>query len=238
MGGRGSAGRSLPATPEERVRRAYSEIAARLAAKLGPDEIADRGGQLTISLASIRSHRFLRGLSREEQDETLRRLARAPDVFITTELMPYNLTERERAGAVTVGGHLRHSITVSQPAGRETSGRSLPAPGPASGQAPRPIGAQIRDAVIKALVRRGEKGAIDDWDGTAWVSMPQLRAELPDIPRADLDAALIAATRDRDIVITADADERRLTAEDRAAAVRIGGEDHHLIKLRIPKEWD
>ncbi|GAA3621570.1 hypothetical protein GCM10022223_43080 [Kineosporia mesophila] len=82
------------------------------------------------------------------------------------------------------------------------------------------LGIRLRKAVTELAEAPGE-----------WVALSQLRLHLSDVPRKELDAALSAAYQQKDLVIMADADERRLSAADRAAAVRIGGEDHHLIRL-------
>jgi hypothetical protein len=87
---------------------------------------------------------------------------------------------------------------------------------------PPPPGIRLREAVADLAPAPEE-----------WVALSALRARLSDIPRSDLDAALIAANQEPDLVITTDADERRLSPADRAAAVRIGGEDHHLIRMAL-----
>jgi hypothetical protein len=66
----------------------------------------------------------------------------------------------------------------------------------------------------------------------AWVRLARLRKHLEGVVQADeLDAALIRLNNEPDISIFPDSDQRRLTAEDRAAAVRIGGEERHLLKV-------
>jgi hypothetical protein len=65
----------------------------------------------------------------------------------------------------------------------------------------------------------------------AWVRLAHLRRHLEEIVQADLDAALGRLNRASDVVIAPDSDQRRLTPEDRAAALRIGGEDKHLLMI-------
>jgi hypothetical protein len=65
----------------------------------------------------------------------------------------------------------------------------------------------------------------------AWVGLARLRRHLSDVVQGDLDAALHRLNRAQEISLVADADQRRLTPEDKAAAVRIGGEDRHLLKV-------
>jgi hypothetical protein len=65
----------------------------------------------------------------------------------------------------------------------------------------------------------------------AWIRLARLRRHLEDVVRADLDAALGRLNRASDVIIAPDSDQRRLNAEDRAAALRIGGEDKHLLMI-------
>lgn len=65
----------------------------------------------------------------------------------------------------------------------------------------------------------------------AWLRLTRLRAHLNDVVKEDLDAALRRLHRTADVVIVPDSDQRRLTPEDRSAAVRIGGEERHLLKV-------
>lgn len=63
------------------------------------------------------------------------------------------------------------------------------------------------------------------------VRLVWLRAELADIPRRDLDAALVEFTNQRGVSLLPQEDQKMLTDEDRAAAVRIGVKDNHLIAI-------
>lgn len=85
------------------------------------------------------------------------------------------------------------------------------------------LAARIRQAVTDLAQAPGE-----------WVTLPQLRRHLADVPRDDLDTALTDLYQAEDVAVMANANERRLTAADRAEAVRIGGEDRHLIRVVVP----
>jgi hypothetical protein len=68
-----------------------------------------------------------------------------------------------------------------------------------------------------------------------WVSVARVRGLLADIPRVELDEALREIERRADVYIAPETDQRRLTPTDRAAAVRIGGKDKHLLKVEPPQ---
>lgn len=65
----------------------------------------------------------------------------------------------------------------------------------------------------------------------AWVSLTRLRAHFPDVDRAALDDALRALARDDDVTLVPEDNQKVLTAADRAAAVRQGCQDKHLISI-------
>ncbi|MCG5433219.1 hypothetical protein LV457_13120 [Mycobacterium sp. MYCO198283] len=64
-----------------------------------------------------------------------------------------------------------------------------------------------------------------------WVGLVRLRGELPDVPRADVDAALTALYRRRGVSIIPEENQKVLTDADRAAAVDIGNQRKHLIAI-------
>jgi hypothetical protein len=61
------------------------------------------------------------------------------------------------------------------------------------------------------------------------VPLAALRAHLAEVPREEVDAALAEMERHSDAHLVPQADRKRLTEDDRAAAVRIGGVDKHLL---------
>lgn len=81
------------------------------------------------------------------------------------------------------------------------------------------IEVRIRDAYGRLAPRPG-----------GWVSLTRLRAEL-DVPRTDVDAALVALHRAPGVSVIPQEDQKVLTAEDRAAAVVIGDRAKHLIAI-------
>lgn len=64
-----------------------------------------------------------------------------------------------------------------------------------------------------------------------FVRLAALRLELADLPRADVDAALDLMYRGQQINLIPQSNRRELTGTDQIAALRIGGEDKHLISI-------
>jgi hypothetical protein len=63
------------------------------------------------------------------------------------------------------------------------------------------------------------------------VSLARLRDKLADVTRDDLDRVLVSMDRARDIQLEPDPNRKALPPEAREAAVRIGGEDKHLVAI-------
>ncbi|MDX6741151.1 hypothetical protein [Actinocorallia sp. A-T 12471] len=64
-----------------------------------------------------------------------------------------------------------------------------------------------------------------------WVPLSALRALLGDLSRSVVDEELRSMVRSPGVHLVPQADQRNLTAADRAAAVRVGGEDNHLLAI-------
>jgi hypothetical protein len=69
-------------------------------------------------------------------------------------------------------------------------------------------------------------------DPGEWVRLADLRHLLSDVPRAEVDTELMRLLDADEINIAPQSDQQRITAEDRAAALPIGGKDKHLIMVR------
>jgi hypothetical protein len=100
---------------------------------------------------------------------------------------------------------------------------------PRDAEAARPAGSSASDGDLQSRVRTAY-GKLADEPGSL-VSLVQLRAELADVPRRDLDAALVEFDRQRGISLVPQEDQKLLTDKDWAAAVRIGVKDNHLIAI-------
>ncbi|KXO96271.1 hypothetical protein [Tsukamurella pseudospumae] len=86
----------------------------------------------------------------------------------------------------------------------------------------RPAGSPV-ERVRAAYLRIAAPGA--------WVALHRLRAALPDLPRADLDDALRDLYPEPGVHIVAEDNLKALTAEDRAAALHLGGRPLHAIRI-------
>ena len=89
--------------------------------------------------------------------------------------------------------------------------------------APRPAGS-LRDRIRQAYRNLASR----PWD---WVELRDLRAQLGDWPRREVDLELIRMFREKDVNLTLHEDRRRLTQADRDAALRLGVDDMHLISM-------
>jgi hypothetical protein len=82
------------------------------------------------------------------------------------------------------------------------------------------IEAEVRAAYVRLAAIAG-----------GWVDLVRLRAELPDVTRPELDAALTRMYRTPGVSLIPEENQKTLTAEDRAAAVEIGDQAKHLIAI-------
>jgi hypothetical protein len=64
-----------------------------------------------------------------------------------------------------------------------------------------------------------------------WLGLAELRAELTDVPRAELDAVLVRLYQAPGVSLIPEENQKTLTAADRAAAVEIGTQGKHLIAI-------
>ncbi len=91
---------------------------------------------------------------------------------------------------------------------------------PAAPRQPGPLRDRIRQAYRNLASR--------PWD---WVELRDLRAQLGDWPRREVDLELIRMFREKDANLTLHEDRGRLTQADRDAALRLGVDDMHLISM-------
>ena len=64
-----------------------------------------------------------------------------------------------------------------------------------------------------------------------WVELRDLRAQLGDWPRREVDLELARMFREKEVNLTLHEDRGGLTQADRDAALRLGVEDMHLISM-------
>ena len=88
---------------------------------------------------------------------------------------------------------------------------------------PEPSGS-LRDRIREAYRNLASR----PWD---WVELRDLRAQLGDWPRGEVDPELVRMFRAKEINLTLHEDRGRLTQADRDAALRLGVDDMHLISM-------
>ena len=64
-----------------------------------------------------------------------------------------------------------------------------------------------------------------------FIKLRELRERLADIPRPALDATLVAMFTTRRVNLIPQSNQQALTTADRESALRVGGEDKHLISI-------
>ncbi|MFC8847713.1 MULTISPECIES: hypothetical protein [unclassified Micromonospora] len=67
----------------------------------------------------------------------------------------------------------------------------------------------------------------------AWVSLRRLRPFFADVPREDLDESLRRLSRSDGVAIAPESNQKTLTGADIAAALRLGGQDNHLLAIGV-----
>lgn len=65
----------------------------------------------------------------------------------------------------------------------------------------------------------------------AYISLAKVRAHLSHLSRAEIDAALYEMIDDDDVSVEPETSGFRIGPAEKAAAIVIGGEDHHLLRI-------
>jgi hypothetical protein len=65
-----------------------------------------------------------------------------------------------------------------------------------------------------------------------FVKLSELRTELSDVPRSQLDSLLEGMYRAQQVNLVPQSNQRALTRADRESALRVGGEAKHMISIR------
>jgi len=90
---------------------------------------------------------------------------------------------------------------------------------------PPPPPAEPLEERIEATYRRLAPGPSD------WVPLRDLRSALTDVARAALDDTIRQMRRDKRLTLTLEDDQSALTKADRDAALRIGPDDMHYLRM-------
>jgi len=118
-------------------------------------------------------------------------------------------------GKTTLGSGARHAKLSSQ-----RKNQSLPDARAAKAAPAGPLSTEDSiGAAYKSLSSKPNR----------FVKLTELRPLIGGKDREDVDKTLIAMFRSGDVHLSPDSDRRNLTDADRAAAIRVGNEDKHLI---------
>jgi hypothetical protein len=82
---------------------------------------------------------------------------------------------------------------------------------------------------IEQAIRRAYRKLADP--AGAWIGLADIRDALGDIPKPQVDGVLKLMTRMPGVQIEEQTNQKQLDARDRAAAVKIGGRDQHLLAI-------
>jgi hypothetical protein len=152
----------------------------------------------------------------------------------------------ERIAADKRGRVSTHKLT---PAGRAWCESALAAGCPDGARFPTGVLFAVLDGVGQYLARSGTKYGeffapdLENWirsvyaeltvrrGAGAWVNLSALRPWLEGTPRQVIDAELDRMIEQPDVQLMAELNQRTLTDADREAAVDIGGEPRHLLRI-------
>jgi hypothetical protein len=90
---------------------------------------------------------------------------------------------------------------------------------------PPPSGTADIEAALRQAYRRAAQGAGD------WVYLDKIRAELPDVPKSELDRTLKQLARAKHVHLAPNDYQSSLSPAQRKAAIKIGGRENHLIMI-------
>jgi hypothetical protein len=94
---------------------------------------------------------------------------------------------------------------------------------------PQITSSSISSADVEARIRKAY-GELAPRPG-AWVKLADLRPLVSRVDRAEVDRILVQMNRAPDVSIVPESNQKTLTSRDRDAAVSIGDQDKHLIKI-------
>ncbi|WP_089154665.1 hypothetical protein [Micromonospora sp. NBS 11-29] len=95
--------------------------------------------------------------------------------------------------------------------------------------APTPAAAPA--GALEARIVSAYRALADEPGG--WVGLRRLRPFLADVPRDDVDDALRRLSRDEGVTIAPESNQKTLTEADITAALRLGGQENHLLAIGV-----
>lgn len=223
-------------TPESRFDKALTEDVQKLT----------RGKtQGWAGLVDLRKTLDARGLSRAEQDKHLKRMSSEGKIHIVPEDNRKVLNQADHDAAIRIGGEDNHLVTLADkpstpdttPAHTTNARASL-----GSGKRHSKLAAKTEQATPAAPANRTHAR----WDKFVhnsieqltkskgdWAGLTDVRRKLDDrgTTRAAQDEHLKRMSREGKIQLVPESNRKALRPEDHDAAIRIGGEDNHLIRI-------
>lgn len=156
--------------------------------------------------------------TRAEVDAELKRLAVTPGVHLIPWDNKNALQPRDHAAALRFGGEESHALRIEG---------DLPAPAKKhESWSDNPAGHAIAQAYSNLRAAPGRD------PGAEWVSLASLREEVgTSLSRADLDDELKRLDRASVINLVPENNQKTLTEAQRAAGLRMGGQDKHLVSF-------
>jgi len=230
---------------ENRIREAYRAVLSRQGRK--------EGGSEWVGLADLRKE-LDESASRREVDAALKRLAvsREPgSANVVPESNQKTLTQADRDAAVHFGDQGKHAISFEDASPQPIPGLAAPA---RTNEARLATNRErqvvidkartVREVQIENRIREAYRAAYQDAHGSTpdnYVGLAAIRDHLGEsMSRKEVDAALqrmaieAGGRRDGSVQIIPVENSRALTQADRDSALRMGGEDHHAIKIPDP----
>lgn len=162
-----------------------------------------------VKLADLRAN-LGSGHSESEVTDTLRRMAASGSIVLTPEEDRRRIRPGDHAAAVRFGDMENHFISISPHETHAAGVRSVPLS----------IEQRVHDAYQQLAKEPG-----------GYVSLADLRDKLPDVPRSQLDAALIEMDRHPGVHVHPVANQGTLTPRERAGSLTMGGEEQHALSI-------
>ncbi|WP_043687073.1 hypothetical protein [Streptomyces xylophagus] len=195
---------------------------------------------------TVRDHASLFALMVVARPVTNRELRELAGLEITAAVRRRVNEDAERIVTRKHGAVNTHQLTS---AGRTWCEAALVAGRPDGAKFPAGVLYAVLDNVGQYLARSGTKFGeffqpdVEDWIRAvyteltvrrkpgSWVRLSALRPWLENLPRGAVDAELDRMIEQPDVQLMGELNQRTLSDEDRGAAVDIGGEPRHLLRI-------
>jgi hypothetical protein len=195
---------------------------------------------------TVRDHAALFALMVVARPVTNRELRDLAGLEVSAAIRRRANQDVERIATKKRGAANTHQLT---PAGKTWCESALVAGRPDGAKFPAGVLYAVLDSVGQYLARSGTKFGeffkpdVEGWiravyteltvrrEPGSWVKLSVLRPWLEDTPRGVVDAELDRMIEQPDVQLMAELNQRALSDQDRDAAVDIGGEPRHLLRI-------